>query len=336
MKKYARIFSMAVLCAMALVLALTPAVVYAVNANTNPQGMTVEVFSGNGLTAEFTEEGTRHDTLEEAITWAREFARQNGLSPLTGDAQGWALPPEQSDGMFMMALDEYGRIIGLPTFDEVYGIGLATLEDAIAEAFPSANLSIEDVAYICFDESLPHIQNLILRARYEIVFSEYVSWTVDGQMYKVNDDGSTEALPEFSRLFPGWDLGQIESISIRDFSTADVYSFSDSVQAMSHLFRASGIIHRQQAHVNAPVFVSVRNNLARMNWMQVTLTRMDWPIGAVNIGITNMNTGQSVGWVGNIRAGQGLLVGVPAFATAGVRASTVDNSGFVIIDGFQR
>ena len=158
----------------------------------------------------------------------------------------------------------------------------------------------------------------------------------------INADGSKETLPEFSELFPGWDLSQIDAFAAREFpatvENADLFQVDAIAPFFTHFFRAQGTIHRQQVNVTAPVFASFFNNTGRAIGVDVILSRMDWPIGGVNIGINNMSLpGQpSVGWRGNLRPNQGVWFIAGANAIFGVRASTVDNSGFVIIDGFWR
>jgi len=223
-------------------------------------------------------------------------------------------------------------------FWDVFGTAqrnYVSLDTAIRAAFPDAGFSAEDVANLEIETFAytPSLVYLILEARHGVVFSEYTAWTIDGQMGIINEDGSKEALPEFSELFPNWDLGQIDAFAAREFPAT---AYDAVTPNFTRFFRAQGTIHRQQAHVNAPIFGSFFNNTGRTIGVDIVLSRMDWPINGVNIGINNMSLpGQpSVGWRGNMRVNQSVWFIAGANATFGVRASTVDNSGFVIIDGF--
>lgn len=332
MKNYFKKFSKIAICAMlALFMALSPTGIAHAEPVVLEIGNEARHVNINDVDA------SSARTLDDYI--ADFIARYNWSTAPNENATGWTINADSPDSehIALFGVNENGITRrALPSFDDVFGIGLASLEVAISAAFDEP-LSIEDVANLNFDEHLPHIQLLILRARYEVVFSDDVSWTVDGQMAVTNSNGEIEKLPEFSELFPGWDLALIESI-VGERTHSNVYYTVDNVQALfQHFFRAQGTIHRQQANVMAPVFVTFANNAFRLVHVDVILFQMNWPIGGVNIGITNMQNGQSVGWVGNLRPGQGItLVNMPHGAVRGVRASTVDNSGFVVIDGFVR
>lgn len=73
-----------------------------------------------------------------------------------------------------------------------------------------AEMSTEELAYCDLDETTDEaVRQAILDARREIIYS--TNWTVDGQLEIVNADGTVEALPEFSDLFPGWEIPEMTS-----------------------------------------------------------------------------------------------------------------------------
>ena len=259
-------------------------------------------------------------------------------SPLSGHTSGWALPESESGGIFMMAFDMEGRHIELPTFDDLFGLGQSSLSAAIEEAFPLSRMTVEDVAHMDFDESLPHIQNLILRSRYEMVFCNSVSWTVDGQMEIIDIYGNVTILPEFSDLFPTWNLAQIESIRTIVSNESEMSEIASAQARWLFLFRRFIHINPQHPTQLAPVFQTVTNPFNRWAVMDVQLDGMDAHIRGVNIGINNMTApGQpSIGWAGGMRPWQFIRVHMGPFTSAGVRASTIDHPGFVTISGWQQ
>lgn len=71
-------------------------------------------------------------------------------------------------------------------------------------AVPYASLSENELAYCDVDEAPNNWRNEILKARDSIIHSS--SWTVDGQCAILHEDGTIEDLPEFSDLFPEWEV----------------------------------------------------------------------------------------------------------------------------------
>lgn len=68
----------------------------------------------------------------------------------------------------------------------------------------AATMTVEDYAYMDIQTAPASLKDTILEAREEIIYSE--SWSVDGRSYITYPDGTIEVLPEFSELFPGWEL----------------------------------------------------------------------------------------------------------------------------------
>lgn len=68
-------------------------------------------------------------------------------------------------------------------------------------------LSVNELAYMDLEGASPELREEILDARAQIVYN--TSWTVDGAVSIRHKDGTKEKLPEFSDLFPDWDLYEI-------------------------------------------------------------------------------------------------------------------------------
>lgn len=87
-----------------------------------------------------------------------------------------------------------------------------------------ASLTSEELAY--YDLNLAPTEEwkeAILEARNSIIYS--TSWTVDGQVSYGLPDGTIEKLPEFSELFPDWEVPRLnDSVRTEWLSTQDLYS----------------------------------------------------------------------------------------------------------------
>lgn len=75
-------------------------------------------------------------------------------------------------------------------------------------AFAAAAPTVEDLAYLDLENATPELQDQILAARCELVYGDQ-AWTVNGTAYRILPNGSKEVIPEFSTLFPDWDVSKI-------------------------------------------------------------------------------------------------------------------------------
>ena len=317
MKKLTKVLSAVLCCALALVLVASPALLsYASTPN-------VEVTRITPCMA----------TAEPISLQAAE--NNYDFSGVTG----WSAPT-YNGGMGMELVGEDGVGIPLPSIYEFVDANSRTrlennpIEAIIAEVFGYSELTLEDVAYLEYADfdTIPFVQELILMARYELVFSDDVSWTVDGQMEIVNADGSIVTLPEFDELFPGWNLSQIDAV--RSDALA-IQGFADAIMNVENIAPLFTFFDRNvnlpvQSNVNAPVFHTFIND---MGFTVSFLARVEAVLNGgptVNIGANNMSLpGQpSVGWAGNLMAGQGVrILNIPNLAQVGLRGSMTQQSG---------
>ncbi len=70
--------------------------------------------------------------------------------------------------------------------------------------------AVDSIAYLDTKNASPELRDKILDARCAIVYGDQ-AWTVDGAVYRLLPDGSREEIPEFSALFPGWDVSEIST-----------------------------------------------------------------------------------------------------------------------------
>ena len=77
---------------------------------------------------------------------------------------------------------------------------------ALVSAEDIAVMSVEQIAYLDVETAAPAVQDAILEARAEIIYGDQ-AWTVDGAVTVFNiKTGTVTELPEFSDLYPGWDI----------------------------------------------------------------------------------------------------------------------------------
>ena len=90
----------------------------------------------------------------------------------------------------------------------------------------SSMSSVEAFAHMDLESAPVAMQDDILQAREQIIFGEQ-AWTVDGAVSLIYADGTVKPLPEFSDLYPGWD---IPTVNVSESSyTESLMPFSNSV-----------------------------------------------------------------------------------------------------------
>ena len=147
-----------------------------------------------------------------------------------------------------------------------------------------------------YDTATPEVRELILDARYRVIFSNDVAWTVDGQVGIIHPDGTRETLPEFSDLFPDWDLDKITERAGHNFSNLDLVE--DAASARSLFFNQNRSLPRENPNQQAPVFHEFQGQ-----GREISVTPMSSSSGSrVNIGFSN--SFGNVGWASNLAIGQ--------------------------------
>ena len=108
--------------------------------------------------------------------------------------------------MPQMAVDsEAAQIIVPPTASSEEPDGSEAQRADLEEA--------EEIAYLNLESASPEMKEKILSARNQIIDSQ--CWAADGFTLELNDEKGNVigAAPNFSELFPGWDLPVDESIA---------------------------------------------------------------------------------------------------------------------------
>ncbi|MCL2415484.1 MAG: hypothetical protein FWD01_01605, partial [Defluviitaleaceae bacterium] len=199
------------------------------------------------------------------------------------------LTPEEAEEMMAIA-ERHSAIAHLPGIMEILD------GDVDANTLHSiANMSVDEAALVGYDR-------VVLMARHAIVFNE-TAWTVDGAIQIIDEDGKIIYLPEFSDLFPNWDLAEISEAN-QALYLAQFRDASEQEQQNMANTRSSN----WSGNINLPRFPESNmfyqwNASGRI--VRIIAERL--PLNSlINLGITNLNTGQDMGWIPNSSVGQGM------------------------------
>lgn len=186
------------------------------------------------------------------------------------------------------------------------------------------------IAEMPLDTAGPEMQEQILEARNEIIFSE--GWSADGvEIYVERRDGTIEKVPEFSELFPGWDMPTIEnSLSVE--SDAELLGDEDSSEIMPLSVYALSFrlyLRNPSSAGDTSPFTHFTHNGTFVKAEVDSLTSSEH----CNIGFSDYYTGKSLGYLPNRYPGESVTMytlGWDSFECA-VRASTNSAPGYGVI-----
>ncbi|MBY0164810.1 hypothetical protein V4V36_24260 [Paenibacillus lautus] len=190
-----------------------------------------------------------------------------------------------------------------------------------------ASMSQEELAYQNLDVAPEEWKDEILEARNSIIYS--TSWTVDGQVAYELPDGTIEELPEFSDLFPDWDVPRLKE-DVRKQQLANLKAYDFQILAANYV----GFVYLFEPSDSSATlpFYTFYSSAKR-----VTMTADSLPGTSYNGGFTNIDTGADLGYVNNVRQGGKIYLTNPVRNTAyGARASTYSTTGYAqmsVVDG---
>lgn len=182
---------------------------------------------------------------------------------------------------------------------------------------PAVPAAVRATAYMDIEKASPSQREAILTARRQIVYGDQ-AWTVDGAMRIIKGDGTVEIPPEFSDLFPGWDLAEISG------RTPDPFRTMGSTSNFTVRFDNTVDLAPQRGGTNAPTFYRFNANGKPVYAWAVSINRSD----KYNIGFNNEDTGEDLGWWPGLVVESDPAKRVQALLTTregvryGVRAST--------------
>jgi hypothetical protein len=179
---------------------------------------------------------------------------------------------------------------------------------AETDAIPESNANI---AYMNLASAPIGLEASILEARNAIIYS--TPWTVNGQCYRIHADGSTESLPEFYDIFPNdWDVpNSVDSADIGNLPSTRAYMFNNNVN-----------ITAPPSDTPSTPFYTFTAGSYNVEAYAATL-----PGASVNIGYTNLTTGNSVGYLPYLAVNERIGLIPISGNSYGVRASTYSTTG---------
>lgn len=193
---------------------------------------------------------------------------------------------------------KYDIMVGNPDgyFYPYNGVSRAELLTALDNMLNSAE-AVEQLAYMDIETASPMMKEAILEARSSIIHGGR-PWTVDGAVSVISfKDGTAEKLPEFSELFPGWDVPSAEIVTPDwtaslpqsadiDYSISETFSLADNRVNSKKLttFTGSG----------SPVYVYADTT----------------PVtgASFNLGFSNASSGKEIGWIPSLNENQGAAI----------------------------
>ncbi|MGG4107688.1 hypothetical protein AAXB25_27745 [Paenibacillus lautus] len=190
-----------------------------------------------------------------------------------------------------------------------------------------ASMSQKELAYQDLDLSPEEWKDEILDARNSIIYS--TSWTVDGQVAYELPDGTIEELPEFSDLFPNWDVPKLKE-DVRKEQLAKLTAYDFQILAANYV----GFVYLFEPS-NSSATLPFYTFYTSAN--RVTMIADSLPGTSYNGGFTNIDTGADLGYVNNVKQGGKIYLTNPVRNTAyGARASTYSTTGYAqmsVVDG---
>ena len=179
----------------------------------------------------------------------------------------------------------------------------------------AALIEAEQYAYLDIDSASPELKEKILDARDAIIFSK--NWVADGyEAFVTNEnDEVVEILPEFSTVFPGWDLPKDDVASTETDST-----FPEQMNP--------------PAIVN-PLSYSASTWIRLGSWVPATrLTSSK----TYNIGYNNATTGTSLAYRNHLTLSEKFQINNVQNIKLAIRASTYSTPGYatMVVDGANR
>jgi hypothetical protein len=132
----------------------------------------------------------------------------------------------------------------------IFSFGATSAQDQL----DYAALSVNELAYCDLSAVPDQWKDDVLSARREIIFS--MDWTVEGQCEYIKADGTVIVLPEYTELFPDWDIPTVSDFNVLNEAMPDdgltelksehgtVYSTGWTVDGQCEYTMADGTIVR--------------------------------------------------------------------------------------------
>lgn len=208
------------------------------------------------------------------------------------------------------------------------GVSAATGENVISE------MTTEQLAYLDVESASKEMQEKILAARKEIIYS--TDWVADGYDMYIGNMATGEVerkVPHFSEVFPGWEI-PTEDFSMEQISgieglttTSSVYTNVSETQPASTtdelvFYNAYDVYMTEATDEQAEPFAEIYANPYTLGSAIRTVVEMLGASETCNIGYSDAATGKSIAYATNLIEGQYVDVTNVGDMDIYVRAST--------------
>lgn len=186
-------------------------------------------------------------------------------------------------------------------------------------------------AYMDLDSATSDMKERILAARETIIYSR--SWAADGCSVSIQRaDGTEEFLPQFSELFPGWDIPTVDSLPAEDIDEppsewTDLPAIEPpyaTPMATAYQYCSPYLKHPSDSNT-APFFAFNHNGM----YVRTTVYQLN-ASEHCNIGYSNYTTGQSLCYGTYLYPNESLQLYTLGWSpfVVGIRASTYSSPGY--------
>ena len=210
----------------------------------------------------------------------------------------------------------------------------------------AALIEAEQYAYLDIDSASPELKEKILDARDAIIFSK--NWVADGyEAFVTNEnDEVVEILPEFSTVFPGWDLPKDDVASTETDSTfpeqmnppAIVNPLSYSASTWIRLGSKEYYLPAASNTKDSPPFTSFTVDPYDMGTSIRSYATRLTSSKTYNIGYKNATTGTSLAYRNHLTLSEKFQINNVQNIKLAIRASTYSTPGYatMVVDGANR
>lgn len=198
----------------------------------------------------------------------------------------------------------------------LYAACMILAVSAPAFAAEATDSNPKSLAYMDIMGTTPEMYADIITARREIIYGNQ-SWSADGTVVEIiHADGTVELVPQFSDVFPGWDLNEITQ------PVPDLYDYGPfTARATIHYQVANITLSYPSAGVTTEPFLKFNGNGSKVYAKALLL-----PEGMTkySIGFNNEDTGAEISYLANMELGDKTSLQTEDGVRYGVRASSAN------------
>lgn len=204
---------------------------------------------------------------------------------------------------------------------KILSVGLASCMASLAlmmgagatnTTVPVEQMSTQQLAYMNLDSAPKSLKNEILEAREEIIYGDQ-AWTVNGAVSIIKRDGSVEEVPEFSDLYPEWEVPEHKTVPLTLGISAE--DFVGNVRSTIGFYDNVYLTIKSRIENGKPFYRFLGDG------REVGAYAATMPKDKYNLGFYNENTFKDEGWLPSLEKNEGGKILAEDGVTYTVRAS---------------